>query len=237
MEILTDPNNYDVCISISALVLMAVIIVIHLVGEFSYGKQSRIFGGLIIVATLLNVMGLIHVLWIDDKALRELLSYDMNCLVVIVEKVMSYLMGYFSIIYLMAIFGIQQNKFWKKLVIIVPSAFTTLILLSGLFTEFFYYFDRNGEIVYFFPNNILVNIGIVLYLIFAVIFLATDIIFHWTGFIMPIQSGHFMEMLESGEIIGPLAMLFIEVTSCFVTMQLIISSLKLKYLRRVAREA
>lgn len=167
MEILTDPNNYDVCISISALVLMAVIIVIHLVGEFSYGKQSRIFGGLIIVATLMNVMGLIHVLWIDDKALRELLSYDMNCLVVIFEKVMSYLMGFFSIIYLMAIFGIQQNKFWKKLVIIVPSAFTILILLSGLFTEFFYYFDGNGEIVYFFPNNILVNIGIVLYLIFA----------------------------------------------------------------------
>ena len=77
----------------------------------------------------------------------------------------------------------------------------------------------------------------VLYLIFAVIFLATDIIFYWTGFIMPIQSGHFMEMLESGEIIGPLAMLFIEVTSCFVTMQLIISSLKLKYLRRAARSA
>lgn len=77
----------------------------------------------------------------------------------------------------------------------------------------------------------------VLYLIFAVIFLATDIIFYWTAFIMPIRSGHFMEMVESGEIIGPLAMLFIEVTSCFVTMQLIISSLKLKYLRRAAKEA
>ena len=77
----------------------------------------------------------------------------------------------------------------------------------------------------------------VLYLIFAVIFLATDIIFYWTAFIMPIRSGHFMEMVESGEIIGPLAMLFIEFTSCFVTMQLIISSLKLKYLRRAAKEA
>ena len=77
----------------------------------------------------------------------------------------------------------------------------------------------------------------VLYLIFAVLFLATDILFYWTEFIMPIQSGQFMEMFETGEIIGPFAMLFIEVTSCFVTMQLIISSLKLKYLRHSAKSA
>ena len=101
MGILTDPNNYDVCISISALVLMVVIIVIHSVGEFSYGKQSRNFGGLIIVATLLNVMGLIHILWIDDKEFREIFSYDMNCLVVVAEKVLSYLIAFFSMIYLM----------------------------------------------------------------------------------------------------------------------------------------
>ena len=167
MGILTDPNNYDVCISISALVLMLVIIVIHSVGEFSYGKQSRNFGGLIIVATLLNVMGLIHVLWIDDKEFREILSYDMNCLVVVAEKILSYLIAFFSMIYLMTLFGIQLNKLWKKLVIIVPSVFTALLLLSGIFTDFFYYFDERGEIVYFFPNNILVNIGIVLYLVFA----------------------------------------------------------------------
>ena len=167
MGILTDPNNYDVCISISALVLMLVIIVIHSVGEFSYGKQSRNFGGLIIVATLLNVMGLIHILWIDDKEFREIFSYDMNCLVVVAEKVLSYLIAFFSMIYLMTLFGIQLNKLWKKLVIIVPSVFTALLLLSGIFTDFFYYFDERGEIVYFFPNNILVNIGIVLYLVFA----------------------------------------------------------------------
>ena len=35
MEFLTDPNNYDACLSISALVLMVVIIIIHSSEEFS----------------------------------------------------------------------------------------------------------------------------------------------------------------------------------------------------------
>ena len=117
MEFLTDPNNYDVCISISALVLMAVIIIIHSSEEFSYGRQSRIFGELIVVATLLNIMGFLHVLWLDDKVFRGYIDYDLNCLIVITEKVMSYFMALFSSLYLMVIFGIQLNKPWKKFVI------------------------------------------------------------------------------------------------------------------------
>ena len=167
MEFLTDPNNYDVCISISALVLMAVIIIIHSSEEFSYGRQSRIFGELIVVATLLNIMGFLHVLWLDDKVFRGYIDYDLNCLIVITEKVMSYFMALFSSLYLMVIFGIQLNKPWKKFVIFFPTVVTTFILLSGLFTNFFYYFDHNGEIVYFGFNGFIVNIGIVMYLIFA----------------------------------------------------------------------
>lgn len=167
MGFLTDPNNYDACLSISALVLMAVIIIIYSSEEFSYGKQSRIFGGLIIVGTILNVMGLIHILWVNNRWMKDCLTYEMNCFVVMVEKVMSYLVAFFSILYLMAIFGMQLNKLWKKLVIILPTVFTILILLLGFFTDFFYYFDHNGEIIYFFPNEILVSIGIFLYLVFA----------------------------------------------------------------------
>ena len=141
MGFLTDPNNYDACLSISALVLMAVIIIIYSSEEFSYGKQSRIFGGLIIVGTILNVMGLIHILWVNNRWMKDCLTYEMNCFVVMVEKVMSYLVAFFSILYLMAIFGMQLNKLWKKLVIILPTVFTILILLLGFFTDFFYYFD------------------------------------------------------------------------------------------------
>jgi len=167
MEILTNSNSYDVSISLSALVLMAVIIIIHCSGEFFYRKQSRIFGELIFVATVLNLMGLLHILWIDNEDIRSYISYDMNCLIVIVEKVMSYFMAFFSILYVMSIFGIQMNRTWKKIVIIVPMAITTVIIMSGIFTERCYYFDKNSEIIYYFPYGGLVNISIVLYLIFA----------------------------------------------------------------------
>ena len=167
MEFLTDPNNYDACLSISALVLMVVIIIIHSSEEFSYGKQSRIFGELVIVGTILNVMGLIHILWVNNRWMKDSLSYEINCFVVMVEKMMSYLIAFFSLLYLLAIFGIQLNKLWKKLVILLPTAFTILILLLGYLTDYFYYFDHNGEIIYFFPNQFLVSIGIVMYLIFA----------------------------------------------------------------------
>ena len=55
--------------------------------------------------------------------------------------------------------------------------------------------------------------------------------------IVPIQGGNIQKLIESGEIIGPLAMFTIEVTSCLALMQLLISSLKLKYLRRSAKSA
>ena len=167
MEFLTDPNNYDACLSISALVLMVVIIIIHSSEEFSYGKQSRIFGELVIVGTILNVMGLIHILWVNNRWMKDSLSYEINCFVVMVEKMMSYLIAFFSLLYLLAIFGIQLNKLWKKLVILLPTVFTMLILLLGYLTDYFYYFDHNGEIIYFFPNQFLVSIGIVMNLIFA----------------------------------------------------------------------
>ena len=53
---------------------MAVIIIIYSSEEFSYGKQSRIFGVLIIVGTILNVMGLIHILWVNNRWMKDSLS-------------------------------------------------------------------------------------------------------------------------------------------------------------------
>ncbi|MBO4458169.1 MAG: EAL domain-containing protein [Butyrivibrio sp.] len=167
MELLTQPKNYDVCISISALVLMAVIVVIYSSEEYYHGKQSRIFGVLIAVGTLLNVMGLIHHLWINNEEVKNYITYDMNCLIVIVEKILTYLVGFFSIVYLMAIFRITPNKLWKKLLVIVPSVYTILVIMSGTFTDAICRFDYKGEIILAFPYNHTVNIGIIMYLIFA----------------------------------------------------------------------
>jgi hypothetical protein len=69
------------------------------------------------------------------------------------------------------------------------------------------------------------------YIIHAVICLVMDVLTFRSAVILPIESG------EYTTIIGPLAMIVIEITSCYAIVQLIISSLKLKYLRHKAKTA
>ena len=91
---------------------MVVIVIIYSSEEYSHGKQSRIFGLLIAVSSILNVMGLVHHLWINNEEIRKYITYDMNCLITVMEKILTYLIGYFSMVYLMAIFRIEPKKLW-----------------------------------------------------------------------------------------------------------------------------
>ena len=75
----------------------------------------------------------------------------------------------------------------------------------------------------------------VIYIILAFLCLAMEVSTYWAVFVLPKQSGDIVTALVTGELSGPLAMLIIEITSCFAIIQLIISSLKLKYLRRKAK--
>ena len=78
------------------IIFASILNISHSSEEFSYGKQSRIFGELVIVGTILNVMGLIHILWVNNRWMKDSLSYEINCFVVMVEKMMSYLVAFFS---------------------------------------------------------------------------------------------------------------------------------------------
>ena len=77
----------------------------------------------------------------------------------------------------------------------------------------------------------------IVYLVLAIICLVMEVLTFQLAVIVPIQGGNIQKLIESGEIIGPLAMFTIEVTSCLVLIQLLISSLKLKYLRHAAKAA
>ena len=75
----------------------------------------------------------------------------------------------------------------------------------------------------------------VVYIVLAAICLVMEVGTFRSAVIVPIQGGNIQKLIESGEIVGPLAMFVIEITSCLALVQLIISSLKLKYLRHAAK--
>ena len=107
MEILTRPQHYDMSFSIASIVLMLVTIAIHLAEERFNSKQRYYFGAIIFDAFLINVMGLIHSLWMYSDFMRYFISYDANKVIVICEKLFIYLLPFFSIRYVMAIFNID----------------------------------------------------------------------------------------------------------------------------------
>ncbi len=168
MEILTRPQHYDISFSIASIVLILVTIAIHLTEERFNSKQRYYFGAIIFDAFLINVMGLIHSLWMYSDFMRYFISYDANKVIVICEKLFIYLLPFFSIRYVMAIFNIDIDVPWRKLLLLIPTIFSCYVIFSGMFTEFFLYFDENGIINYVYPQGATVNIGVLLYFIFAV---------------------------------------------------------------------
>ncbi len=167
MSLLTNPQNYDICFSIASIVILIVTMIIHLSEEYYYGKQSAIFGALIFDGLIMNILGLIHGIWTQSEAVRNLISYDSNSLIMVLERVAIYLMSYLSMRYFMALFHIEPATIFRKLIIIIPTLYAVGAISSGLIIDFYYEFTEKGEIKYYYPQGGTINIGIILYFIFA----------------------------------------------------------------------
>ncbi len=167
MDISSSPQFGNICFNIAALALILVIMVIHITEESNVSLQKQIFGAIIVDAFLINLMGLIHNLWLYDDYVREIISYQTNSAVVITEKICSYIFACLSILYVMTIFRIKPESLFRKSLILVPTAYAVGVFLTGFLTDFFFYFDPYGNLKFRYPQGATVNIGVILYFIFA----------------------------------------------------------------------
>ncbi|MCR4757654.1 MAG: EAL domain-containing protein [Butyrivibrio sp.] len=166
MEFLINPQHYNACFSVASLVLLVVILIIYLSEDYYYGKQSAIFGVLIFNGIVMNVMGLIHNLWSFGEG-GSFVSYDTNCAAQIIERFCIYIMAYYSMAYVLAIFHIDPPNLFRKLILVLPSAYPFMVIASGFFSDYFYSFDSRGEFQYHYPQAGTINLGIWLYFIFG----------------------------------------------------------------------
>jgi EAL domain-containing protein (putative c-di-GMP-specific phosphodiesterase class I) len=167
MGLITKPQTYNICFSIAALVLIFVTFLIHASEEKVYNRQGHIFGALIFDAFMLNLMGLIHNAYLYSDVGAAAIGYDINCYVVLTEKLFAHLLPYLSICYVMSIFQIDLNTVLKKAIIIIPTAYSLSVFMIGFFTKFFFYFTEDGNIKFIYPQGASVYIGADLYFIFA----------------------------------------------------------------------
>jgi EAL domain-containing protein (putative c-di-GMP-specific phosphodiesterase class I) len=167
MELITKPQTYNTCFSVAALVLILVTFLIHASEEKVYNRQGHIFGALIFDAFMLNLMGLLHNAYMYSDSVAAVMGYDVNCYIVLAEKMFAHLLPYLSITYVMSIFQINQNTLLKKAIIIVPTAYSLSVFVIGFFIRFFYYFTEDGNIKFIYPQGASVYIGADLYFIFA----------------------------------------------------------------------
>ena len=167
MRTLIYPPSYDVVFSFASLLLILVTLFIHISEENYYSKQRYIFGGIIAVALMINSMGFIHNMYLYNDTVKKIIGYDGNTYVVILEKAFTYIMPYVSIKYVMCIFQMEIDKLRKQLILILPMIYAIFFFASGLFTDFFYYFNEEGNIKYLYPQGATVNFTVELYFIFA----------------------------------------------------------------------
>ena len=116
MEFIINPQHYTACFSVASLILLVVILIIYLAEDYYYGKQSAIFGVLIFNGIVMNVMGLLHNLWSFGEG-SALVSYDTNCAAQIIERICIYIMAYYSMAYVLAIFHIEPPNLKRKLIL------------------------------------------------------------------------------------------------------------------------
>ena len=167
MEILTNPQSHDIVFSIASLLLICVTFIIHTSEENYYSKQRNIFGGIICVAFMINVMGLIHYIYLSIDPVEKMLGFEVNRYIVIIEKIFTYILPYVSTKYVMSIFQIEPAKYYRKVLLIAPMLFSILFFMTGVFTDYFFYFSNEGELEYNYYQGASVNISVILYFIFV----------------------------------------------------------------------
>lgn len=167
MELLLRPQYYNITFNTAALVLIAVTMMIHLSEEVHYSRQRHIYGAIIIDAFFINLMGILHEIYMTSDVSRMYMAPESNKYIVIAEKIFIYLLPYFSVKYVLAIFQIELDTFIKKAIIGIPTIYAVLFYISGFWSEFFFYFTESGKLQYVYPQGATVNLGVELYLIFA----------------------------------------------------------------------
>ena len=167
MEILTNPQSHDIVFSIASLLLICVTFIIHTSEENYYSKQRTVFGGIIGVAFMINIMGLIHYIFLSINPVEKLIGFEINRYIVIVEKIFTYILPYFSTKYVMSIFQIEPTKTYRKVLLITPMLYSVLVFMTGVFTDYFFYFSAEGELEYNYYQGATVNFPVILYFIFA----------------------------------------------------------------------
>ncbi len=167
MNLLTNPQNYDICFGIASLAVLMVTFLIHLSEEYYYGKQSTIFGALVFNGIVMNSLGMLHNIWLESPEFRTIVSYDANSLIMVLERVCIYMMSYFSMLYLMALFHIEPVNIYRKMVILVPTLYSVVGIGSGMVIDFYYSFTEEGKIQYHYPQAGTLNIATILYFIFG----------------------------------------------------------------------
>ena len=133
MNLITNPKNYEICFNIASLVVLFVTFLIHLSEEQYYGKQSDIFGGLIFNAVLMNVLELVHNVWIQVDPASRVIGYDAVCVLVMLEKACIYTTPILSMRYVMALFRIHPSGFGRKLFFVSPTIFSMLFVFPPHF--------------------------------------------------------------------------------------------------------
>ena len=162
-----DPYNYNIYFSIASLLIILVAFVINASEEVYDNRQKQIFGFIIADAVLLNCAGLFHSLWMNVSFFHESFTSEFNNTIVVVGKMCAYTMAYLSMLYMLSIYRIEFDKFWKKAVMFLPQLYMLLFFVSGFAVDYFYYFNEIGEFCYRYPQGITVSIGLWVYFPFA----------------------------------------------------------------------
>ena len=167
MDLLLNPQNYEICFTISSIVVLLVTLIIHVSEEHYYGKQSDIFGGLIFNALLLNDLALIQKVWAQSPYVGRVISYEAVCVFAMLERACIYMTPLLCMRYVMALFHIEPDSMKRRLLLVLPTVYSMIFVFSVIFTEYFYYFDENANVKYNYPQGATVNINVYLYMIFS----------------------------------------------------------------------
>ena len=167
MDLLANPKSYNIAFSVASLLLVAVTLVIDRSEEAHNNRQKQIFGMIIFDAAILCTAGFLHNIWVFDSNFHELVDPEMNIVFVLVEKICAYMIAYLSMLYVMAIFRIETNTLLKKAVIFLPAMYSVVVFLSGLFSDYYFYFSEEGELEYNYPQGASVNLCLFLFFLFA----------------------------------------------------------------------
>lgn len=167
MEILTHPKSYDIVFSIASLLLICVTFIIHISEENYYSKQRNIFGGIIALAFMINAMGLLHNIYTFSGPVEKLIGAEINKYIVIIEKIFTYILPYFSTRYLMSIFHVESPRSIQNIVLLTPMLYSILFFFTGTFTDYFFYFTEEGQLEYNYYQGVSVNVPILLYIVFC----------------------------------------------------------------------